>query len=71
MESQLIMPECVEEIIETLREKFGRPELVAQSTLEKIRAEPTIRHDKLEALSDFGYKVRNACNVIESMGLHV
>lgn len=64
------MPECVQEIIEALRERFGRPELVAKSTLAKIRAEPTIKHDKLEALSDFGYKVRNACNVIESLGLH-
>lgn len=64
------MPECVGEIIETLKEKFGRPELIAKSTLAKIRAEPPIKQDKLEALSDFGYKVRNACNVIESMGLH-
>lgn len=70
VKSLLIMPECVTEIIDTLREKFGRPELIARATLAEVRAEPPIRHDKLEALSDFGYKVRNACNVIESMGLH-
>lgn len=70
VESLLVMPECVDEIIETLREKFGRPELVAKATLAKIKAEQPIKYDKLEALSDFGYKVRNACNVIESMGLH-
>lgn len=69
VESLLFMPDCVNEIIETLRDKFGRPELIAKATLDQIRAEPVIKQDKLEALCDFGYKVRNACNVIESMGL--
>lgn len=70
VESQLMMPECVEEIIEMLEQKFGRPELVIKAALMKIRNEPSIKADKLEDLSNYGYKVRNLCNMITTMGIH-
>lgn len=71
VESLLLMPNSVPEILDTLREKYGRPELVIKYILKEIRSYPVIKSDKLEKLSDYGYAVRNACNQIEVLGLHV
>lgn len=68
--SQLSMPDCVPSIIEALEEKFGRPEIVVKAVLKEIRSEPPIKPDKLEALSDFGYKVQNVCCTIQKQRMH-
>ena len=69
VESLLLMPNSVPEIVDTLYEKYGRPELVIKQVLQDVRSYPAIKPDKLELLSDFGYAVRNACNQIEDLQL--
>lgn len=66
VESQLMIPDCVPSIIDTLEQKFGRKEIVVKAVLEEIRAEPPIRADRLETLSTFGYKVQNVCQNIQT-----
>lgn len=66
VKSQLSRPDCVPSIIATLEQKFGRKEIVVKAVLEEIRAEPPIKPDKLEALSNYGYKVQNACHTIQT-----
>lgn len=68
--SQLSTPDCVPAIIETLRQKYGRKEIVVKAVLKEIREEPLIKADKLEALSDYGYKVQNACLMIQRLQMH-
>lgn len=69
VESLLLMPNSVPEIMDTLYDKYGRPELVIKQVLQDVRSYPAIKPEKLELLSDFGYAVRNSCNQIEDLQL--
>lgn len=57
--SRLLFPSSVPQVIETLRVLFGRPELIIQTLLSKIRDEPAPRADKLESLISYGLSVQN------------
>ncbi|XP_062708969.1 uncharacterized protein LOC134288366 [Aedes albopictus] len=57
--SKLLLPESVPHAIETLRIRYGRPELLLKSLLEKVRRTSGPRQDKLETVIEFGLAVGN------------
>ncbi|XP_062704441.1 uncharacterized protein LOC134286784 [Aedes albopictus] len=57
--SKLLLPESVPHAIETLRIRYGRPELLLKSLLEKVRRTPGPKQDKLETVIEFGLAVGN------------
>ncbi|XP_055594694.1 uncharacterized protein LOC129745574 [Uranotaenia lowii] len=57
--SRLMMPEAVPLIIEQLDTLYGRPELLVQTLLQKVRQVPAPKADKLETLVTFGLEVQN------------
>lgn len=65
-----MLPELLPEIIETLRNRFGRPEMIINSLLQKIRSDPAPKAEKLETLISFAQSVRNLCCVITASGLN-
>ncbi|XP_055613361.1 uncharacterized protein LOC129759847 [Uranotaenia lowii] len=68
--SKLTMPKCVPQIMETLRLFYGRPELIINALLEKIRATPAPKSERLEALIDYGIAVNSICDNLEAANLH-
>ncbi|XP_055585344.1 uncharacterized protein LOC129738178 [Uranotaenia lowii] len=64
--SQLVYPAAVPQVIEELRFRFGRPEVLINSLLNQIRSLPAIRSDKLEGLVEFGLAVKALCGHIEA-----
>ncbi|XP_062710698.1 uncharacterized protein LOC109430659 [Aedes albopictus] len=64
--SRLVFPTAVPQVIETLRMRYGRPELLINVLLQKVKAMPSIRGDKLEALIEFGMAVQELCDHIEA-----
>ncbi|XP_062703570.1 uncharacterized protein LOC134286025 [Aedes albopictus] len=61
--SRLVLPAAVPQVIETLRLRFGRPELLINALLRKVREIPA---PKLEGLIDFGMAVQALCDHIEA-----
>ncbi|XP_062709353.1 uncharacterized protein LOC134288451 [Aedes albopictus] len=64
--SRLVLPAAVPRVIETLRLRFGRPELLINALLRKVREIPAPKSDKLEGLIDFGMAVQALCDHIEA-----
>ncbi|XP_062708368.1 uncharacterized protein LOC134288235 [Aedes albopictus] len=64
--SRLVLPAAVPQVIETLRMRFGRPELLINALLRKVREIPAPRPDRLEGLIDFGMAVQALCDHIEA-----
>ncbi|XP_055604057.1 bromodomain adjacent to zinc finger domain protein 1A-like [Uranotaenia lowii] len=56
--SRLILPASVGHVIETLRMRFGRPELLIESLIERVKATPAPKVDKLDTVIEFGTKVQ-------------
>uniref|UniRef100_A0A182NMR0 Uncharacterized protein n=1 Tax=Anopheles dirus TaxID=7168 RepID=A0A182NMR0_9DIPT len=52
------------EAIETLKRHFGRPSVMVDTLIEKIRKTPTIKTDRPETFIEFGAAVRNACEYL-------
>lgn len=57
--SRLMMPAGVPHVIKTLQMRFGRPELIIRSLLERIRRVPVPKPERLDTLIDFGLAVEN------------
>lgn len=66
---RLLLPECVGEVIETLRLLYGRPELILNSLLAKVRAEPAPKPERLDTLINYALSVQNLCGTITASGL--
>ncbi|XP_055910928.1 uncharacterized protein LOC129945299 [Eupeodes corollae] len=66
---RLLHPDQVEGVIKTLKMLFGRPEIIIQSLLQKVRNEPAPKHDKLETIIHFSLEVDNMCRMMEVTGL--
>lgn len=62
VKSRLLIPSSVPSVIETLRKLFGRPEVVINSLLARIRSTPVPKADKLESIICFGMAVKNFCD---------
>ncbi|XP_055622454.1 uncharacterized protein LOC129766018 [Toxorhynchites rutilus septentrionalis] len=63
--SRLVFPAAVPQVIETLRMRYGRPELLINALLQKVRAMPAPRGDKLEALIEYRMVVQDLCDHIQ------
>lgn len=70
VESQLALPECVPNIIETLANVFGRPERLINSQIERIRKATPLRQDKLESFVDLSLLISNLVATLNASGLH-
>ncbi|XP_062700677.1 uncharacterized protein LOC134284979 [Aedes albopictus] len=56
--SRLILPASVPQVIESLRMRFGRADLLIESLIEKVRTSSALRADKLDTLIEFGTLVQ-------------
>ncbi|XP_062714095.1 uncharacterized protein LOC134290888 [Aedes albopictus] len=56
--SRLILPASVPQVIESLRMRFGRADLLIESLIEKVRSSSALRADKLDTLIEFGTLVQ-------------
>ncbi|XP_062704460.1 mucin-17-like [Aedes albopictus] len=68
VKSRLLLPACVPHVMSTLYMLYGRPELIIQTLLDKVRETPAPRADRLETLITFGMAVQNLCDHIEATG---
>lgn len=68
--SRLVLPATVPQVIETLRMRYGRPELLINTLLNKVRAIPAPRPDKLEGLIDLGMAVQTLVDHMEAAEQH-
>ncbi|XP_058826961.1 uncharacterized protein LOC131686947 [Topomyia yanbarensis] len=68
VQSRLVLPECVPHVLEDLHFLFGRPELLIDALLEKVRSVAAPKSEKLESLIDFGMVVRTLCDHLEAAG---
>ncbi|XP_070135337.1 uncharacterized protein [Drosophila bipectinata] len=57
----MLHADCVPQIIATLRMRFGRPEIIIDLLVTRIRQFPQVRENKLEMLVDFSVEVQNVC----------
>lgn len=64
--SFLILPECVPQIMSTLKMLFGRPEQILESQFTTIRHLPAPRAEKLETLVEYALAVKNLCVSLEA-----
>uniref|UniRef100_A0A182NXA4 Uncharacterized protein n=1 Tax=Anopheles dirus TaxID=7168 RepID=A0A182NXA4_9DIPT len=65
----LFLPSGLREAISTLRLRFGRPEVIVEGLIDKVKRMPVPRSDRLDTLVDFGFAVRNMCATIRAAGL--
>ncbi|XP_055633239.1 uncharacterized protein LOC129773625 [Toxorhynchites rutilus septentrionalis] len=68
VKSRLLLPESVPHVINTLYLLYGRPELLVNTLLEKVRAVQPPKAEKLETLIEFGMVVQSLCDHLEAAG---
>ncbi|XP_052562935.1 BRD4-interacting chromatin-remodeling complex-associated protein-like [Culex pipiens pallens] len=59
VQSNLLLPSTVPQVLETLEMIFGNPARLIQSLLEKVKSTPSPKADRLETLISFGVVVKN------------
>ncbi|XP_055589014.1 uncharacterized protein LOC129741312 [Uranotaenia lowii] len=64
--SRLMLPASVPHVIEALRMRYGRPELLIESLIQKLKETAPPKADKLDTLIDFGTKVQALCDHVEA-----
>lgn len=64
--SRLVIPSTVPQVIEALQMRYGRPELLINALLHKVRSIPAPRSDRLEELIDYGTAIQALCDHIEA-----
>ncbi|XP_055605274.1 uncharacterized protein LOC129753482 [Uranotaenia lowii] len=67
--SFLMHPSTVPQLIETLRTVYGRPEQIIYQMLNKVRATPAPKDDRMDTLVSFGLVVQNMCSHMTAVGL--
>ena len=65
----LMHPSNVPNVISTLKMLYGRPEIIVHSLVNKERAMPAPKQDRLDTLIDFGIAVQNLYATITATGL--
>ncbi|XP_055584688.1 uncharacterized protein LOC129737550 [Uranotaenia lowii] len=68
--SRLVLPAGVPQVIERLRRRYGRPELLINGLLKKVREIPALKTDRLEGLISFSDAVQTLCAHIEAAREH-
>lgn len=66
---QLILPKSVPKAIKKLRQLYGRPELILQSHLNRIKQLESPKSDKLASFIPFGNAIEQLCEHLEAAGL--
>lgn len=66
---QLLIPETVPFVIETLRKLYGRPEILIHSILHKLRNLSPPKADNLSSVVTFGLAIQNAVQHMTSLQL--
>ncbi|XP_058840106.1 uncharacterized protein LOC131695595 [Topomyia yanbarensis] len=69
VQSRLLLPESVPEVVEDLRKLFGNPEKLLKTLVAKVRNAQAPRLDKLETFLYFGITVKQLCDHLEAAGL--
>ncbi|XP_053687000.1 uncharacterized protein LOC128736541 [Sabethes cyaneus] len=69
--SRLVLPGTVPQVIEALRRRYGRSELLINALLEKVRRIPAPKSEKLEGLIDYGMAVQALCDHMVAANEHV
>ncbi|XP_058816672.1 uncharacterized protein LOC131679946 [Topomyia yanbarensis] len=64
----LLMPDAVPRVMATLKMLYGRPEIIVNSLLAKVRSTPPPRADRLETLITYGLVVQNLCSQLIASG---
>ncbi|XP_075156608.1 uncharacterized protein LOC142229903 [Haematobia irritans] len=67
--SHIMLPQNVPEVIRTLKLLFGRPEIIMNTLLQKLRMECAPKSDNLDSLINYAISVRNLCSTLEASGL--
>ncbi|XP_058456945.1 uncharacterized protein LOC131434299 [Malaya genurostris] len=70
VQSRLLLPESVPEVIEDLRKLFGSPEKLLKNLVAKVRKTQPPRLDRLETFLYFGITVKQLCDHLEAASLH-
>uniref|UniRef100_A0A182X104 Peptidase aspartic putative domain-containing protein n=1 Tax=Anopheles quadriannulatus TaxID=34691 RepID=A0A182X104_ANOQN len=65
----LLLPDGLADVLDILRSEYGRPDLIVDSLVEKVRRLPPVRSERLESLAIFGKAVRKMCATIKASGL--
>ncbi|XP_029719406.2 uncharacterized protein LOC109431964 [Aedes albopictus] len=68
-QSLLMHPSNVPAIMRTLKMRFGQPEAVVHSLIQKVNALPSIREERLETLVEFAVDVQNFCATVDAYEL--
>ncbi|XP_062708688.1 uncharacterized protein LOC134288304 [Aedes albopictus] len=68
--SRLLLPDTVPQVLNTLQLLYGRPELLINALLQKVRSVPAPKAEKLETLIEFGMAVQSLCDHLEAAGQH-
>lgn len=69
VKSYLIYEESVPKAINALRMRFGRPDLVLDEMIKKVRAVPKINVEKLDTILDLSMAVQHLCVTMEASGM--
>lgn len=71
--SRLVYPDSVPEIIQDLRDLYGRPEKLMKTLLTKVKNAPAPKSDRLSTFIGFGIVVKQLCDHLEAakMGDHL
>ncbi|XP_058816669.1 uncharacterized protein LOC131679942 [Topomyia yanbarensis] len=69
VQSRLLLPESVPEVVEDLRKLFGNSEKLLKTLVAKVRNAQAPRLDKLETFLYFGITVKQLCDHLEAAGL--
>ncbi|OXA55241.1 Pro-Pol polyprotein [Folsomia candida] len=63
----LVDPDGVPTVMEKLKMRFGRPALIIESMIQKLREVPPVKLDRSETFIDFGIAVDNLVSTIKSL----
>ncbi|XP_062551800.1 uncharacterized protein LOC134217056 [Armigeres subalbatus] len=66
--SRLLLPASVPQVIETLRMLYGRPGLIISALLNRVRAAPAPRLERLETVIEFGMELQGLCDHLQASG---
>lgn len=70
MRSRLVLPDSVPDVIQDLRNLFGKPEKLLKSLLAKVRNAPAPKLDRLATFISFGITVKQLCDHLEAARLN-
>ncbi|XP_062556758.1 uncharacterized protein LOC134221586 [Armigeres subalbatus] len=69
--SFLLHPFTVPQVLSTLQTLYGRPEQIVHNLETKARGTPAPKAERLETIIQFGLTVQNLCGHLEAVGSHL